>query len=287
MPNQQYIINEKSFDNIKMNLIYISQGIYGDDWHSKQHMHHCTELFYVTRGKRLFQTANETLHLKEDDLVIVNPNVSHTELGYDNNLFEYIVLGFEGTEFYEKGLKLESDVFCANYQDYKHEILFYLKTLLLEVKNQEPYYQEQCQNLLEILIINIIRRSKIELHISPSKKVNRECIFVENYINEHYKENITLDHLAEAAYVNKYYLAHTFKKQKGISPINFLLEKRIEESKILLRTTNLSVNEISQIVGFSSQSYFAQSFKRTMHQTPLEYRRAQTADESRKRGSVF
>ena len=140
----------------------------------------------------------------------------------DNNVLYLDVVGYPGFQAHQFIEQFK------DYQDYKHEILFYLKTLLLEVKNQEPYYQEQCQNLLEILIINIIRRSKIELHISPSKKVNRVCIFVENYINEHYKENITLDHLAEAAYVNKYYLAHTFKKQKGISPINFLLEKRIE-----------------------------------------------------------
>ena len=128
-------------------------------------------------------------------------------------------------------------------------------------------------------MINIIRRSNIQLTVSPSQKVNKECIFVENYINDHYKENITLDQLAELAYVNKYYLAHTFKKQKGISPINYLLEKRIEEAKYLLRTTNLSVNEIGRIVGFSSQSYFAQSFKRALGKTPLEFRKSNSEKE--------
>ena len=279
MPNLTYEISETPLNKIKMNLLYISQSIYGDDWHSSMHTHHCTELFYVTRGTGLFQTEEGTTKLHEDDLMIVNPNVNHTELGIKGEFFEYIALGFEGMEFYNADFNQHIQVFKANYQDYKHEILFYLKTLLLEAKNKDQHYKELCQNLLEILMINIIRRSNIQLTVSPSQKVNKECIFVENYINDHDKEIITLDQLAELAYVNKYYLAHTFKKQKGISPINYLLEKRIEEAKYLLRTTNLSVNEIGRIVGFSSQSYFAQSFKRALGKTPLEFRKSNSEKE--------
>ena len=279
MPNLRYEISDETLDNLKMSLLYISQSVNGNDWHSSMHIHHCTELFYVTKGKGLFQTEEKIVPLQEDDLIIVNPNISHTEIGIKDETFEYIVLGFEGTEFYNGDFNLKNSIFQANYSNYKHEVLFYLKTLLVEAKNKDDHYKVICQNLLEILIINIIRRSNMQLQISPSRKVNKECVFVENYINEHYKENITLDQLAELAYVNKYYLAHIFKKQKGISPINYLLEKRIDEAKYLLRTTNLSVNEIGRIVGFSSQSYFAQSFKKAMNKTPLEYRRESTQNQ--------
>ena len=279
MPNLTYEISETPLNKIKMNLLYISQSIYGDDWHSSMHTHHCTEFFYVTRGTGLFQTDGGTTTLHEDDLMIVNPNVSHTEIGIKGETFEYIVLGFEGMEFYNADFNQHIQVFQANYQDYKHEILFYVKPALLEAKNKEQHSKALSQHLWAILMINIIRRSNIQLTVSPSQKVNKECIFVENYINDHYKENITLDQLAELAYVNKYYLAHTFKKQKGISPINYLLEKRIEEAKYLLKTTNLSVNEIGRIVGFSSQSYFAQSFKRALGKTPLEFRKNKSETE--------
>ncbi|NLM75944.1 MAG: helix-turn-helix transcriptional regulator [Clostridiaceae bacterium] len=56
-------------------------------------------------------------------------------------------------------------------------------------------------------------------------------------------------------------------------PSHHLNQKRIEESKRLLETTNFSVLQIASIVGFSSQSYFSQTFKKAVGQTPLEYRK--------------
>ena len=54
--------------------------------------------------------------------------------------------------------------------------------------------------------------------------------------------------------MNKFYLVHAFKNYKGVSPINYLIDKRIQESKLLLETTNFSIAKIAQQVGFSSQS---------------------------------
>ena len=75
--------------------------------------------------------------------------------------------------------------------------------------------------------------------------------------------------------MNKYYMAHEFKKYMGISPINYLIERRIKECKSLLRTTSLSIAEISETVGFSSQSYFSQMFKKNTNMTPKQFRDAQ------------
>ena len=58
----------------------------------------------------------------------------------------------------------------------------------------------------------------------------------------------------------------------GISPINYLISKRIEESKNLLCTTNYSIRDISTIVGFSNSSYFSQMFKKSTGLSPREYK---------------
>ena len=82
-----------------------------------------------------------------------------------------------------------------------------------------------------------------------------------------------MDTLAAFCHLNKYYLSHSFNECYGIPPIKYLNQKRIEESKRLLETTNFSVLQIASIVGFSSQSYFSQTFKKAVGQTPLEYRK--------------
>ena len=79
--------------------------------------------------------------------------------------------------------------------------------------------------------------------------------------------------LAEIAHINKYYLAHTFQKEYGISPITYLNCRRIEESKYMLGNTGYSLAQISELMGFSSPSYFSQCFRKAAGLTPNEYRR--------------
>ena len=81
-----------------------------------------------------------------------------------------------------------------------------------------------------------------------------------------------MDQLAEEGHMNKYYLSHSFKREYGVSPSNYMVSRRIEESKYLLAETDLSLSQISQLLGFSSLSYFSQVFRKTQAVTPMEYR---------------
>ena len=83
-----------------------------------------------------------------------------------------------------------------------------------------------------------------------------------------------LEQLSEEAHINKYYLSHAFKREYGISPINYLISRRINESKYLLTETDLSMSQIAQLLGFSSLSYFSQSFRKTQGVSPMEFRQS-------------
>ena len=122
--------------------------------------------------------------------------------------------------------------------------------------------------------MNMLRRIKKKILVAQTKKITKECRFIEQYINEHYAEDIDLDLLARVTYLNKYYLVHAFKNYKGISPINYLIDKRISCAKDLLEQTNYSVSKIAELVGFASQSYFSQAFKKDCGITPNQYRKS-------------
>ena len=102
---------------------------------------------------------------------------------------------------------------------------------------------------------------------------SRECAEIKRYLDTNYREDISLDLLAELAHLNKYYLAHTFQREYGISPITYLNRRRIEESKHMLGNTSYSLAQISELMGFSSPSYFSQCFRKAEGMTPNEYRR--------------
>lgn len=256
----------------KAKFRYIDSSRYDADWHSILHSHAFTELFYVVKGKGSFQfDEGKFIDVIQDDLVIINPNVLHTEVSDSNDPLEYIVLGVDGIEFINE--KENRGYSIHNYNDYKHEILFSLKSLLSEFQQKEMFNQIMTDHLLNILIMNVIRRTVFDLRVHQGdREINKDCVFVENYINVHFKEHITLDKLADMTYMNKYYLSHEFKKHTGHSPIEYLLNKRLKEAEKLLGTTDLSITQIAEIVGFGSSSYFSQFFKKNKNMSPREYR---------------
>ena len=70
------------------------------------------------------------------------------------------------------------------------------------------------------------------------------------YMDEHFREKVTLDDLAQICFTNKYYISHLFTRMQGISIGKYLLHKRIEKAKYLLSETTLSAEAIAEQVGF-------------------------------------
>lgn len=280
MSNRRYGLEETELEKLNIRLLYITQARYDTDWHSIAHSHHFTELFYVIRGNGHFLVEDKKFPVKEDDLIIINPNVSHTEIGNKTTPLEYIALGINGLEFQDAKLQTTYNYSLHNFHEYKEELSFYLKTLLREVQHKDEAFETVCQNLLEALMLTLVRRTKKSLAITPSKKITKECRFVEQYIDEHFMEDITLQTLSDLTYLNKYYLVHAFKNYKGVSPINYLINRRLLEAKHLLDTTNYPISKISSAVGFSSQSYFSQVFRKETGMSPNSYR--QNSDAKKK-----
>ena len=265
-------LNKKSSIHHNAHLLYISSAKYGEDWHSQLHSHHFTELFYVIKGKGGFIIENDEFEVKADDFIIINPNTMHTEVSLNKNPLEYIVIALDGLSFEIPNNSLKNYV-NYNYQQHQDKVLNYLLLLVKESLVKEEHYEEMCQQLVQVLLLNILRLNNLQVTASEKKKMKKEAFIIKDYIDRYYHEDITLDVLASKLHMNKFYLAHEFKKDVGVSPISYLVQRRIHESKYLLKDTDLSVSQISDILGFSSLSYFAQTFKRSTSLSPLQYRK--------------
>lgn len=176
MSNQNYRFEETSLKKMNIRLLYITEARYENDWNSIEHTHHFTELFYVTSGKGDFLIENETFPVKENDLVIVNPNVSHTEIGHQEEPLEYIVLGINGLQFQNSEKEEPLNYGIHNFSQYKQEFYFYLTMLIKEIRKKEDNFDSICNNLLEILIWNIIRKSKKKFPSHLRKKSQKNAV---------------------------------------------------------------------------------------------------------------
>lgn len=277
MSNNRYDLAQMSAPLVDRNatrLLYVGTAKHGGDWNSVPHTHSCVEIFYVVGGVGQFKLEELTLSVEVDDIVVINPGVEHTEVSVNSSPLEYIVLGVEGLSFVaaEDG---DGRYCIVNFRQDRAHILHYLRSLLTEIESKEPGYDLVCQDLLEVLIVLLMRHRGFPLSVaSDTSRGSKECSTIRRYIDTHFKENLTLDALAEISHISKFHMVHTFSKQYGISPINYMISLRIEESKHLLRDTDSSMAHISQILGFSSPSYFSQSFRRLEGVSPVEYRKS-------------
>ena len=253
------------------NLLNVASSRYGGDWHSVPHAHSHTELFFIVSGKGQFLIQDQIFPVGINDLVIINPNVIHTEDSLNAQPLEYIVLGIEGVEL--KTGTTNNGQFSILDQFESVEISSCLRNILRETEMKNTGYEDVCQAYMEILIIRLMRSTALAIPTEPQTvSANRQCAAVRRYIDLHFKEPLTLELLAEEGHMNKYYLSHAFKREYGVSPINYMISRRIEESKYLLAETDLSLSQIAQLLGFSSLSYFSQVFRKTQTMTPMEYR---------------
>lgn len=96
---------------------------------------------------------------------------------------------------------------------------------------------------------------------------------IQQYLDEHYTQDISLDCLAEQFYISKYYLSREFKREFGTTIIRYVLSKKITNAKELLRYSNASIEEIAQLCGIGDASYFNKVFKKIEGCTASEYRK--------------
>ena len=265
---------ESDIKSLSFQLESITKSKYDSDWHSTLHTHPFTELFYVVDGKGEFNIQGQRFPVKPNDFVIINPQVEHTELSSPDEPLEYIVLGINGLSFSNLTPVSEGGhpFSFFNLRDEQKDILRYLNAMVQEATSQQMSYELVCHNLLEILLIKILRHQHFDLEVGKQSKATKDISFIKHYLETYYHESIQLEDLASMTHLSRFYISHSFKKEIGMSPMEYLIDIRIKESKILLRTTNYSISQVADIVGFTTPTYFSKQFRKSTGISPTDYR---------------
>jgi len=131
-----------------------------------------------------------------------------------------------------------------------------------------------CRTVDEVMELHREMCSYFTGRMANLKKENvfsRPVIQCINYIEAHLHLPIRIQDLAEHVSLSPTYLATLFKKETGRTIAEFIMRRRIETSCNMLRYSEYSASQISEILAFSSQSYFIRCFRQIMGMTPYEY----------------
>ncbi|MEE0927751.1 MAG: AraC family transcriptional regulator [Acutalibacteraceae bacterium] len=125
--------------------------------------------------------------------------------------------------------------------------------------------------LLHIILTDLGQQNVIS---EAGKSLTIQIYDVMKYINEHYAENLTAEQCSKQSNMSYSYFSRNFKKISGMTFKDYLNLVRITNAERLLITTDLSVSEISQKVGYNSESYFIATYKAIKSITPLAFRKS-------------
>lgn len=96
---------------------------------------------------------------------------------------------------------------------------------------------------------------------------------IDKYLHEHYREDISLDQLADYLHFNSSYTSDLFKRIFGKPFVSYLTAMRVEMAKVLLDSGKFKTYEVAERVGYQDEKYFFKTFKKVTGFTPKEYRK--------------
>lgn len=238
----------------------------------KNHTHPSYMIVIVFSNEELFVEPKIEIRSNHYFATITSPDIPHNDISAELSRYYCIMID---KEYFEKQYRLYSDNLpCFECHQFSlcSDILKTLNTFAFEyskgMKNSDITLAAQTTLITHWIIRSILGENLDMRSVSSNYSVGR----VQQYIELHFGENITVKKLAQAAYMSESSLNRLFKKETTFTPIEYLIQTRIEKSKILLRRKDLPITEIAQRCGFGNSAHFTSCFKRLVNISPSEYR---------------
>ncbi|MDD6346732.1 MAG: AraC family transcriptional regulator [Lachnospiraceae bacterium] len=268
--------------------VYLQQINRNKDGYLILHWHEEIQFVIQHHGKSYYTAGEKDYELKPGDVLFINSKCLHMAKQLTTNS-DYICIdihpqflyGYSGSRIHLNYVMpyLSSShmgsLFIDGSQPWHEELKKLLDRFVTVYEASEFAHEMEIQKLaIEIwLLIISNNRDKGEdgINLTPAEEKRIEQIT--NYIQNHYSEKITLKDIASEAGISDSECCRFVKRALNTTPMAYLNTYRIIKSTNFLQSTNMSVTEISQAVGFGTSSYFTERFKEMMNCRPLEYRR--------------
>lgn len=252
-----------------------------------KHTHDAVEISFVTGGTG-YQYINDTVvRVKRGDIYLLPAGTSHVyrpsspdktgSLRIINCVFRLQALsGFPDVP--PPGSELHNALFAPDrmkqpwFHHFDRDSAFteMFHAMLAEYKQQQPLYETIVHSMFIQLIARLHRSTlPAETETAGVSKIQRAIA----YVRTHFQDNISLAQVADHSSLSESHLQRLFKQATGVSFISYVRQLRVQKCCELLRTTNMTVQQIASAVGYQDMKYFHSLFRQQTGATPQEYRK--------------
>jgi AraC-like DNA-binding protein/mannose-6-phosphate isomerase-like protein (cupin superfamily) len=252
-------------------------------WEKVPHFHEDIELVTVTSGTMAYSVNGKLITLHEGDTIFVNSNQIHYSVATEGTASYVIFIVHPNVLNSSVSVELQAlqpilsnpNLSYLRFR-YINEYTRNIRDIMLSLPSirRDPF--QITKKLFDIWEI-ILEQSKHYGMLDENADTDQHNRFFKTmmyYIQQNYREAITLDDIAASGNISKSLCNKIFHKYVGDSPINYLLNYRVRKVAELLRTTTLSLSDIASDTGFNGASYMSEMFKKSFNMSPRDYRKS-------------
>lgn len=249
------------------------------------HWHEALEINYVVSGRVKVSTTGGSWEFGRNEAFFINRNVltAMEHLGacvLDSHLFHPIFLSGHFKSVFEtkymdpvvQNRQIEL-VQIRGTDAGQRQLLRNLQELTwLQQQTDTEFQTRNCLSRIWLQLLEIIRSQQIQPTAATARNQDRILTMLA-YIQENFAEKLTLEQIADAASISVRECLRCFRTSIQQTPMDYLLDYRLQMARKLLETTRLPVTEIASRCGFGSGAYFGKQFRETCGKTPSQYRK--------------
>lgn len=266
---------EKDSPYVKRNRLELEVS---DQTEEYRHFHQEIELLYVLEGEMFLTVGRQELHLKKEDLYVVNANNIHSFQATDDILYVKLSITYQmvADVYVQAPLLFLCNSAADSSEKYNrlrggmNRLLNYY--LLSKGKKASFRYIALGYDVLDILTEEFLVKTPDAKHTEKYHRLDTRIDLINNYIRANYGQSISLKELSEKLFLSQGYLSRFFKRNYGMSFTDYLSNVRLHHAMEDLMYTDLPITKIVYANGFSNQTVFSKMFKSIYGDTPSAFR---------------
>ena len=232
------------------------------------------QLLYVASGKTVFYFNGEPREVAAGHMVLIQPRQEQRYEYFGKDKPEVYWVHFTGSDV--KNILKHYDIPLDRnviYSGSSATYVYLFKEMINELQTCRTGYQELLEMYLRQIFL-LVQRSWEERTPNVSSHIQEEMDVARRYFQEHYNEEICIEEYALSRNMSVSWFLRNFKQMTMKSPMQYVLNIRMNNAVSLLETTDYNVTEIAAIVGYDNPLYFSRIFKKQKGLSPSEYRQA-------------
>lgn len=226
-------------------------------------------LFYVAKGSEHFVLDGREVLAPEGSFVFFRPHEAQIHEHRDEHNGEFYYVHFNAPSLAELPAFESSRVYSIKPSTAVRDLF---EEIISELQTKKHAYERMCVAKLFCLFALLERRALRDT--SPIGQYSGKIAYVIGTMNKDYAEDRTVEDYAALCSMSKFHFLRVFRETTGKTPIEYRNKIRFDHAAEMLVDTDMPINEIARRVGFSSNVYFCDAFKKKTSLSPSQYRKA-------------